>query len=135
MRSATRFARRLTVSTGTAPVATSAAATPAVVPSTADGNTLFVPVEIAISGTSGQPVATSRHVPSPPRAMTAPTCSFHIVRAAATVSSWEPVSGVSRNSMHAVESLDGSFGQVMGVAAEQDAVGAHLERADCRRVA
>ena len=51
-RSARRFAwpggRRR--SSGTAPVATSAAATPADVPSTDDGKTLFVPVEIAIMG-------------------------------------------------------------------------------------
>ena len=51
--SATRLARRPTASTGTAPVATSAAATPAVVPSTVDGNTLLVPVEIAMSGDVG----------------------------------------------------------------------------------
>ena len=81
------------------PVATSAAATPALVPSSARGNTLFVPVEIAISGAEGHPVATSRHVPSPPSAMIAPASCFHIVRAAAIVSWCDPVCGLSMNSI------------------------------------
>ena len=52
---------------GAAPVATSAVAIPASVPSTMRGKTLFVPVEIGIRGTSRQPLATIRLVPSPPR--------------------------------------------------------------------
>ena len=117
--SETRFADALTVVQVTTSPATSAAATPAVVPSTVDGNTLLVPVEMAISGTSGQPVATSRHVPSPPSTTTAPTCSFHIDRAAAIVSRWEPVNGLSSELEGPVEALDGPLGETVGVGAEQ----------------
>ena len=68
------------------PRATNAAAAPAEVPSIAVGKTLFVPVEIAMSGASDQPAATSRYVPSPPRTMTAPACSARNRRAAPIVS-------------------------------------------------
>jgi hypothetical protein len=50
----------------TTPVATSPAASPASVPSTIRGKTLLVPVESGSSGTSPQPLATTRFVPSPP---------------------------------------------------------------------
>ena len=59
------------------------------------GYTLLVPVEMAMSGASGHPRATSRAVPSPPRAITAPTCSFQKRRAAAMVSKRDPVRGSS----------------------------------------
>ncbi len=53
------------------PVATSPAASPAKVPSTMRGKTLLVPVETGTSGTSPQPLATARLVPSPPSVMIA----------------------------------------------------------------
>jgi hypothetical protein len=81
-----RLLRRPTNSIPTAPVATYPAAAPAEVPSIAEGYTLFVPVEMAMSGASGHPSATSRDVPSPPSAITAPACSFQKRRAAPIVS-------------------------------------------------
>ena len=98
-RTTTRFERRPTSDIETTPVATNAAAAPAEVPSIADGYTLLVPVEIAMSGASGQPIATSLDVPSPPRAITAPTCSFQKRRAAAMVSKRVPLNGSSTRTM------------------------------------
>ncbi len=70
----------------TAPVASMPAAAPASVGSTSSGKTLFVPVEIGITGTDGHPRATARFVPSPPSTMTAAHPISPIARAAAIVS-------------------------------------------------
>ena len=100
--------------------------------SIADGYTLFVPVDTAISGTSGQPIATSRHVPSPPSTTTAPTCSFHIRVAAAMVSSTRAGDRLVQDVHRQVQPIDGTAGQVMRIGGQQHAVGAGLDGGDHR---
>ena len=90
-----RFERRQTSPRSSAPEARAPAAMPARVPSMFDGNTLFVPVEIGTSGTSPQPLATTRFVPSPPSVTMQSTPCSAIVRAAFVEAPWWSATGIS----------------------------------------
>ena len=81
----------------TSPRATTPAASPASVPSAITGNTLFVPVDSGTSGTSPQPFAAARFVPSPPSVIRQPTPISAIARAARTVSRSALNTGISTN--------------------------------------
>src|SRR5262245_4698362 len=76
------------------PRATRPAARPAIVPSIIVGNTLFVPVEIGISGTSPLLLATARLVPSPPSVTMQPAPASARRAAARRESSEEKVTGI-----------------------------------------
>ena len=80
----------------TAPVASTPAASPAMVPSTRIGNTLLVPVETGTSGTDSCADATARLVPSPPR-VTMQAAPLSVIALAARIESRSrPTIGTSR---------------------------------------
>ena len=96
----------------------------------ADGNTLLVPVETAISGASGHPTATSRHVPSPPSDdQRLQPCSVQLrrrrvaCRAATRAGSVDQVDA-------AVEAGHGALGEPAVSAGRRAPVGAGLDGGD-----
>ncbi len=92
------FAGRPTAWGSSAPRASSPAAVPADEPSMNAGNTLLVPVEIGMITACGAPIATSRHVPSPPSTTigTQPIASSRV--APRLVSNADPVPSPSTSS-------------------------------------
>ena len=94
-RTSSRLLRRTPTSSPTRPVATSAAAMPASVASKRSGKALFVPVDSVASGTSPQPRATARCVPSPPSTAMALMPRSAISAAASVLSRALSVSAIS----------------------------------------